>query len=98
MSSLGKRLIQSAQEAVAIAKGEADPSSYRAYVPKEVDVRAIRVRLRMTQEEFARRFGFAVSALRDWEQKRRQPDTAARAYLQVIAKSPKAVEQALWTP
>ena len=33
MSKLGKRLIQAAQEMNAIAKGEADPSTYRVHVP-----------------------------------------------------------------
>jgi putative transcriptional regulator len=33
--------------------------------------------------------------LQDWEQGRRRPDRAARAYLKVIAKKPKAVEEAL---
>lgn len=98
MTSLGKRLVQAAHEAVTIARGEANPSTYRAYVPEEVDVRAIRTQLGLTQDEFSRRFGFALSALRDWEQKRRQPDTAARAYLQVISREPEAVERGLGLP
>jgi len=36
-----------------------------------------------------------VRALQDWEQGRRKPDRAARAYLKVIAHQPKAVEKAL---
>ncbi len=95
MTSLGKRLIQSAQEAVAIARGEADPSTYRVFVPDDIDVRAIRTQLGLTQEEFSRRFGFAVKALRDWEQKRRRPDTAARAYLLVISREPDMVMRTL---
>jgi len=33
--------------------------------------------------------------LQDWEQGRRRPDRAARAYLTVIAHRPDAVEEAL---
>jgi hypothetical protein len=33
--------------------------------------------------------------LRDWEQSRKEPDAAARAYLTVIARNPKAVTDAL---
>jgi putative transcriptional regulator len=33
-------------------------------VPEKIDVKAIRTRLNMTQEEFAGRFGFSVNALR----------------------------------
>jgi putative transcriptional regulator len=33
-----------------------------------LDVRAIRTRLGMTQQEFAMRFGFSINTLRHWEQ------------------------------
>ena len=33
MSKLGKRLINAAKSAQAIAKGEADPKTYRVHVP-----------------------------------------------------------------
>lgn len=95
MSTLGKRLIQAATEARSIARGEADPRTYRVHVPPDVNVAKIRAGLRMTQAEFAATFGFPAGTLRDWEQGRRQPDTAARAYLLVIANDPKAVQRAL---
>jgi len=80
-------------EAVAIAKGEAEPA--RVYVPNKVNVKAIREKLNMTQAEFAARFSFNVARVRDWEQGRSQPDGALRAYLLVIDRQPKAVEKAL---
>ena len=49
----------------------------------------------MTQEEFAGRFGFSVNTLRHWEQGKRQPEGATRAYLLVIDRAPKAVQKAL---
>ena len=60
-----------------------------------VEVRAIREAMGVTQEEFALRFGLDVAALRNWEQGRTRPDTAARALLRVIAHDPAAVERAL---
>jgi putative transcriptional regulator len=60
-------------DAIAIARGEADPSTYRVHVPAEVDVKAIRRKLGMTQAEFARSFGFALDAVQNWEQGRRRP-------------------------
>jgi putative transcriptional regulator len=57
--------------------------------------RAIRLRLRLSQEEFASRFEIPVGTLRDWEQGRKEPDTAARAYLTVIGHSPNTVRRAL---
>jgi len=49
----------------------------------------------LSQQKFAARFGFALSALRNWEQGRRQPDPAARAFLRVIDREPEAVSRAL---
>ena len=60
-----------------------------------IDVRAIRMKLRMTQQEFAGRFGFSVNTLRHWEQGRRVPEGPTRAYLLVIDRNPKAVQKAL---
>jgi putative transcriptional regulator len=82
-------------EALAYARGEADKSKYRVHVPHRIDVRAIRARLRMTQQEFAGQFGFSVNTLRHWEQGKRQPEGPTRAYLLVIDRAPKAVQKAL---
>ncbi len=83
------------EEALGYARGGADERKYRTHVPKQIDVRAIRDKLGMTQEEFAARFGFSVNTLRHWEQGKRQPEGAARAYLLVIDRAPKAVQKAL---
>jgi putative transcriptional regulator len=58
-------------------------------------VRVIRRALRMSQEEFAAKFHIPLGTLRDWEQGRKDPDAAARAYLTVIGRNPSAVAQAL---
>ncbi len=63
--------------------------------PKPVDVKAIRKRVRMSQAEFSRAYGISKRALQEWEQGGRQPDSAARAYLTVIAKEPVVVRRAL---
>ena len=51
--------------------------------------------LGLTQEEFATRFHIGLARLRDWEQGRYKPDSAALAYLKVIAKETDAVLRAL---
>ena len=58
-------------------------------------VKVMRRALGLTQEEFAGRFQIPLGTLRDWEQGKTQPDQAARAYLRVIARNPKAVLEAL---
>jgi putative transcriptional regulator len=60
-------------------------------------VKSLRRALRMTQEEFAARFHLSLATVRDWEQGRTQPDQAASAYLEVIARLPQAVMEALGT-
>ena len=83
------------EDAIAIARGEADPATYVVHTPEEIDVRAIRRRRRLTQQAFAARYGFSLARLRDWEQGRSRPDSAVRAYLRVIEREPEAVERAL---
>lgn len=65
------------EEALAYAEGAADTGRYGVHVPAEIDVKAIRVRLKMTQEEFAGWFGFSLETLRHWEQGRRPRDRPA---------------------
>jgi putative transcriptional regulator len=95
MSKLGKRLIAAADEALAIARGEADPETYNVHVPADIDVRKIRKGLKLSQAEFAARFGLSAATVRDWEQNRRRPEGAARVLLHVIKKEPDAVRRAL---
>lgn len=95
MTTLGKRLVRSAKEARKIARGEAAPTRQEMHIPARIDVRAVRARLNLTQEEFSIRFGLTLARVRDWEQGRSSPDSAARAYLTVIEREPKAVARAL---
>ena len=81
--------------AIAIARGEADPATYRVHVPDAVDVRAIRMMLGMSQAQFAAAFGFGLDAVQNWEQGRTRPDRNARILLRVIATAPNAVEAVL---
>ncbi|MEZ5716006.1 MAG: transcriptional regulator [Paracoccaceae bacterium] len=87
------------RDAAALAEVQADLDGTRALpvvvvrgVPF-VDVRVLRNELGMTQQVFSETFGFALSAVRNWEQHRRLPDRAARILLSVIAAEPERVEQ-----
>jgi putative transcriptional regulator len=95
MSKLGKRLIAAAKEARKIARGDADPSSYRLHLPDDIDVQLIRKSLGLSQTAFAAKFGIAPGTLRDWEQRRKQPDGPARVLLTVIKHESDAVDRAL---
>jgi len=92
----GKDLIDGMKEALEFSKGNTKGSRVRNIrVPGDVDVRAIRLRLEMSQAEFAEAFGFSLPTLRNWEQGRRFPDGPARTLLKVIDSDPNAVETAL---
>jgi putative transcriptional regulator len=68
---------------------------FKAHVPQEVDVKAIRSRLGMTQARFSNTFGFSLDAIKHWEGGRRSPEAPARTLLTVIDKNPAAVLTAL---
>jgi putative transcriptional regulator len=88
MSKLGKRMIKAMDEAIAIAKGEADPSTYRVHVPSSIDVRAVRLKLKMTQASSPAGLGLSSQRSGDWEQN-------SRVLLTIIEHEPEAVERAL---
>ncbi len=63
--------------------------------PRSVDVKALRERDGMSQEEFALWYGLDVGTVRNWEQGRSEPDSTSRAMLWMIKVNPTAVRQAL---
>ncbi len=96
MSELGDRILLGLEDALAFAQGKPGKRRvHRVAAPRRVDVRAIRTRLAMTQEQFAGTFGFTLHAVRNWEQGKRTPQGAARVLLTVVAKEPAAVVRAL---
>ncbi len=94
MSTAGSRILKAAEEALAIAEGRAIDGAV-IHEPRPVDVKALRARLGMSQDGFARAFGLPKRTIQDWEQGRRQPEGAARVLLRVIEREPDAVRRAL---
>ncbi|MGE0667459.1 MAG: NadS family protein [Sphingomonadales bacterium] len=89
----GDQLIDSLNEAVAHARGGKTGS--RVNVVEVSDAKAIRERLGMSQQEFARAYQIPLSTLQGWEQGRRQPDATASAYLKLIASLPQEARAVL---
>jgi putative transcriptional regulator len=58
-------------------------------------VKRLRINLRLTQEQFAKRYGIPLSTLRDWEQYRTEPDRAAQSYIEAIEACPDVIAEAL---
>jgi len=99
----GKRLepLRPMTEAEVMAAALADPNA-KPLTPDDLKhlkriprAKIIRRALGLTQEEFSARFRIPLGTLRDWEQGAAEPDQAARAYLTVIARNPRAVADAL---
>ena len=82
-------------DARAYLDGTANKKRYRVHVPETVDVKKIRARLGLSQEAFAATYGFALAAVRDWEQGRRRPERSARILLKIVQNDPEAVTRAL---
>jgi putative transcriptional regulator len=93
--SIGDRIAESMKETITISRGEMPEDSYHVHIPERVDVKAIRARLGLTQASFAASFGLSLYTLRNWEQGKRRPEPAARAYLKVIEKAPDIVRDIL---
>jgi putative transcriptional regulator len=87
------KIAEGLKEAVRIARHEAKPA--RLHVPAELNVRAIRAKTGLSQDEFASAFGFTVHQVRQWEQGRHRPLDGMRAYLMAIESDPEMVLQLL---
>ena len=85
---LGAELVQAVRDLKAGRAG-------RSHRVDTTDAVAARLRLGLTQPEFAALLDISVRTLQDWEQGRRQPSAAARALLKVATVAPAAVREAL---
>ena len=94
----GQSLIAAVHDAIAWSQGE--PAAVRearqttVQVPY-VDVQRLRKSMRLSQDEFAAKYGFAPASVLNWEQGRRRPQGPARVLLAVIARDPQLVEDVL---
>ena len=84
---------QGLDEAIEFSKGKKGKAVVHKFSP--LDVKKIRAKVGMSQNEFASAFGISVSTLRHWERGDRTPQGPALVLLNVVAKEPKAVLKAL---
>lgn len=98
--------VKSLTEKQVISAAKSDPDSQlltsaqlkkfkRVKPAKEVDVKSVRLKLHLSQKEFANYFGVSVRTIQEWEQHRRTPTATARNFLKVIEKAPRTVQKVL---
>jgi putative transcriptional regulator len=92
----GRKILKGLTQALAHAHGDAANVRERHIkVEDSVNVRDVRKKLSLTQQEFALQFGFSLAAVRHWEQGSRLPEMSARLLLTLIDHDPDYVRRAL---
>ena len=84
---------QGLDEALAFARGEA--GAVRLHDNPGIDVRSVRDKTGLTDQEFADRFGFDVDDIRRWEAGLARPLHGLQAYLLLISDNPAHVTDVL---
>lgn len=93
MSNTFASIKQGLQEAIDYSEGKLKKAVVHEFSP--LDVKEIRAKVGMSQNEFASAFGISVSTLRHWERGDRKPQGPALVLLNVVAKEPETVLKAL---
>jgi putative transcriptional regulator len=78
------------EEAIEHSSGKVKRKT-RTHKIHNINVKAIREKVGMTQTEFASSFGISLGTLRHWERGDREPRGPARVLLNVVNKAPKTV-------
>lgn len=82
-----KLLLESAQQAVAIAEGRLEGR----ITERELPVAEARAKLNLPRAEFAKLLGVSPRTIENWEQNRRQPSGAAKVLIAIALHNPKAI-------
>lgn len=86
--NIGEEVLQAIKDIKAGRTGRV----FRVEVSKATEAR---LKLGLSQADFAAMLGVSVRTLQDWEQGRRQPSGAAKALLKVAAAAPRTVKKVL---
>lgn len=93
--NIGQEILEGIEEIKKWQQGQKKLKVTRLSLPSAGDVAKIRQKLKLNQEDFADFMGVSVKTLQNWEQKRRQPQGAAKSLLRIAEKTPTAVLKAL---
>ncbi len=85
-------LSTSLNQALAIAKGEAEAS--RNFSHEMPDIKLIRTKTGLSQQQFADKLNISSRTLQNWEQGTRNPTGAAVTLMRLLDKQPELIAEA----
>ena len=86
--NIGEEVLAGLLEIKAWQAGKKKLKTTKVSMPTAQDVAPIRHKLGLSQESFAALMGVKVGTLRNWEQRRREPQGSARSLLLIAKKMP----------
>ena len=97
--NIGDEIIQGLEEAVGYMRGKKPRVAvHKVVIPDEINVKAIRQKLKLSRQEFADYFGFSVRTLQHWEQGNRHPQGPAKVLLLLLQRDPVTIAGILRQP
>lgn len=89
--ALFERLIKSAEQMVAIEKGELSVPTENIHTFEVPNVKALRTEFNLKQNEFAQLLGVSKALVQSWELNRRVPNGSSLKLLKMLEKQPNLV-------
>ena len=93
MSECFNRIKQGLTEAIEYSERKCSKATVHQF--SSIDIKNLRLKLGMSQIEFASALGISVNTLRHWERGDRVPQGCALVLLNLVAKEPRMVFNAL---
>ena len=90
---MARKISPAAQELLNDIRAIKAGAPHRRYSPEQLQVLCTRQNLKLSQPQFSRLLGVPVGTIRDWEQGRKQPDSAAITLIKVAEKHPEILEE-----
>ncbi len=97
MRNIGDELISGMNEALDYTKGKKrkEAKLHRVIISEKINVKNVREKMRVTQEEFAAKLGISLRTIQHWEQGDRKPQGPARVLLTLLKEHPRSIERML---
>lgn len=95
MKKLVDNIIAGFEDALAYLDGDKSRGVSTKLTVPAIDVKSIRKKTGLTQEEFSDLFAIKTRTLQDWEQSKKIPSVSAQVFLTLVDQNPSAVKKTL---